>query len=307
MQSMGLSGHSEVALPMVTASWEQHQFLTEGTCSSAGLGAGESVAETSRAGLVETSPPSAEGGEGRGTDFESPEDPAHRNAQFRDSLQGLRMPDDDDEAPDDLEATHLGPLAADSLEDLLRSDSRDRRSSEGPHGETLGRTAETAEAGLLSADGREEGIASLEAAADAGEAMQLSESFRSGQRLGDEAAAESDSGSLRQEREDAGLQLPASEYAAGVEAEIDDVLLSATLEGTAEMDEKDDYTPRAASDHRAELEEEELSLPLSAAADADDIWSEEDMLPVSAIAGTGDMDDGEAEEDSFDLPRSNVA
>ena len=211
------------------------------------------------------------------------------------------MPDDDDEAPDGVEATHLGPLAADSLEDLLRSDSRDRRSSEGPHGEMLGRTAEAEEvADVLLADRTEEGIASLEAAADDGEGMQLSDSSRSGQRLGGEEAADLDSGSLEQERQDAGLHLPASEYAAGVNAEDHDVLLPAELKRAAEIDGMDDDgTPRSASDRRAELEAEELSLPLSAVADAADIWSEEDTLSLSAAAGMGDMDDEEAEDNSF--------
>ena len=218
-----------------------------------------------------------------------------------DSLSGLSMPDDDDEAPDGVEATHLAPLAADSLEDLLRSDSRDRRSSEGPHGETLGRTAEAEEvADVPLADRTEEGIALLEEAAVGDEeGMQLSDSFRSGQRLGGEEAAESDSGSLEQEREDAGLRLPASEYAAGKDAESYDSPLPAALEGAAEMDGMDEDMPRSISDRRAELEAEELSTSMSAAADVADIWSEEDTLPLSAAAGMGDIDDEEVEDDSF--------
>ena len=210
------------------------------------------------------------------------------------------MSDDDDEAPDGIEATHLAPLAADSLEDLLRSDSRDRRSSEGPHAETLGRTAEAEEvADVLLAERTEEGIASLEAAAGDGEGMQLSDSSRSGQRLGGEEAAESDSGSLEEEREDAGLRLPASEYAAGKNAESYDSPLPAALEGAAEMDGMDEGMPRSISDRRAELEAEELSTSMSAAADVADIWSEEDTLPLSAAAGMGDIDDEEVEDDSF--------
>ena len=217
-----------------------------------------------------------------------------------DSLSGLSMPDDDDEAPDGVEVTHLAPLAADSLEDLLRSDSRDRRSSEGPHGETLGRTAEAEEvADVLLADRTEDGVASLEAAGGDEEGMQLSDSFRSGQRLGGEEAAESDGGDSVQERQDAGLHLPASEYAAGVDAEDDDSPMPATLESAAEIDDMDDYTPQSASDRRAELEAEERSLPLSSAADAADIWSEEDTHPLSGAAGAGDIDDEEAEDDSF--------
>ena len=267
----------------------------------AGLGAGESAAETARAGLDETSSLSAERHEGTERDFERPEDPAN-GVQVLDSLSGLSMPDDDDEAPDGVEATHLAPLAADSLEDLLRSDTRDRRSSEGPHGETLGRTAEAEEvADVLLTDRTEEGVASLEEAASSNEAgMELSDSFRSGQRLGGEEAAESDDGSLAQEREDAGLSLPASEYAAGLDAEGDDVLLPAILDKAADIDGRDDDdTPQSASDRRAEREAEERSLPLSAAADAADIWSEENTHPLSAATGMGDMDDEDAEDDSF--------
>ncbi|MCJ1360711.1 MAG: hypothetical protein MMC33_010720 [Icmadophila ericetorum] len=273
--------------------------LAEGICYPAGLGAGESAAETARAGLGETSPLSAERSEGSERDFERPEDPAS-GVQDMDSLSGLSMPDDDDEAPDGDVATHLAPLAADSLEDLLRSDSRDRRSSEGPHGEALGRTAETEEAAdVLMAERTEEGVASLEAAADNGEGMQLSDSSRSGQRLGGEEAAESDSGSLEEEREDAGLRLPASEYATGKDAESYDSPLPAALEGAAEMDGKDEDMPRSISDRRAELQAEELSTSVSAAADVADIWSEEDMLPLSAAAGMGGIDDEEVEDDSF--------
>ena len=249
------------------------------------------MAEAARAGLDETGPPSARSSEGSERDIDSPGDPAGLDISVRDSLPGLSMPDNEDEVPDGPEAADLAHRAADSLEDVLRSDSRDRRSSEGPHGEALGHTAETEEAAELQlADEGEGGVASLSAAADDGEAMQLSESSRSGPRLGGEAAAESDSSSPKQEREDASLHLPASEHAAGVDAETNDAPLPAALEGAAEMDGEDNYMPRSASDSRAELEEEELSLPLLAAADTIDMQDEEELLPVY---------DNDAEGDSF--------